>query len=197
MFKDILIPHEFIIFGNIDRDDDHSPIRGITASVTHKDKNYSVGTINGYDMRILTREDNYEFNKSERKSTQLIIEITLKKYINDNPTLLTALQSDDTYKSLISKTSSHHHITPYENADEIHEFHSRYALYCREYTDLPFTSWLDVETQQVLSVHAWPLSFEVDDKNKLYVYITEALSATNFDRAIKIGVWLADKLDNL
>lgn len=196
IFDLILSPLEFVFFGNLSKDDNYIPIHGITASVSHKDRNFSVGSLNGYDVRLINREDKYQIDSKKKEVYQLIIEISLKKYDCKNPTLLLARGHDIIYKNLVTKMSSHHPVNSYETSDEINEFHSRYQVYSHTYTDLPFDSWLDTSTQQVLATHSWPFSFEIDDRDKLYVYVTGKLTTANVDRALKIGVWLADKLDS-
>lgn len=196
LIRNILDTYEFVYFGNIDKDDEYMPIHGITASVSHKDRNFSAGTVDKYNIRVVNREDKYTINKSKIVFNQIIIELSLKKFVATNPTLILGAGHDSVQINLLKKMTSHHHILPSEKTDEIHEFHSRYRVYCHNYTDTQYDSWLDLETQQVLSTHSWPFSFELDNKGKLYVYISDKLKEIEFERALKIGVWLADKLDS-
>lgn len=51
-----------VYFGYVDqRQDEHHLIRGFTASSTHRDHHYTVGTYKGYDVSMVIRRDNIEF----------------------------------------------------------------------------------------------------------------------------------------
>ena len=47
-----------VYFGYVDqRDDDHRLIRGHTVSATHQDNHYCIGTVRGYDVMLVLRND--------------------------------------------------------------------------------------------------------------------------------------------
>lgn len=47
-----------LYFGIVDqRDDEHRLVRGYTTSATHRDNHYCIGTINGYDVMLVLRND--------------------------------------------------------------------------------------------------------------------------------------------
>jgi hypothetical protein len=195
ILRNILEPYEFIYFGNISKNDDYIPIRGITSSISHRDYNFYVGTIDDYDIRVINRIDKYTVNNKKHITDKIIIEIKLKKYSSDNACILMPHSHDTLFENLINRMSVYHEISPAEKYDRIDEFHSRFKLYSNEYIDTPLDTWLDIETQNVLAVHAWPFSFEIDANDIMYVYLNRPFSEIDFDWALKIGVWLADKLD--
>lgn len=188
-----------IYFGAVDqRSDEHRVVRGFTVSSTHQDNHYSVGSIDGYDITVVDRND--AIPKSDGSiifNSWLIMAFDLQTkqdlphvFINANNRDCFAYNSIFTTYPMLSKVD----MGTFE--DYGLEFTSRFAIYASLTDSIETERLLPVSASRVLGAHFWPFSAEIDDKI-LYVY-SDAKKITNsaLDTMLESGLWLARHIDS-
>ncbi len=187
---------DLVYFGAVDtHHDDLDPIRGFTASLSHVDSHFIVGSIDDYDIRLVDRFDVLKDSKHEAHGqTWCIIEVELKRTLPPLALVPTGVSARD-YQKLFS---THHQLQPINTMllqNHSLEVHGRFQILAptgraREVEEI-LTSPLTVG----IASRFWPQGIEVHE-NKLFVYITEhRLSAALVESTIASAVWLAHMLD--
>lgn len=181
-----------VYFGTIDRHDaDHQLVRGLTASITHVDTHYAVGSYDGYDVSLVDRVDIVQNKEYTWAILQIDLKhdrvphVFLKPRGNDKQYHAHAFASR--YLMEISGLFTHSHRPDYLQ---------RYETYAKSTNAQLIEDVLTADVTHVLAVRFWPHAVEVWD-GKLYVYITEhRLSEAVLGAAVESALWLAETLDN-
>jgi len=187
-----------IYFGYIDPSSDgHKPIKGFTVSVSHTDNHQCIGTINGYDVNIIHRNDVDTHGRTHLVCDWLIMTIDLH---TDHPIphFLIGANNQDmrAFEHLFSSFPNMHPIDICENekiADD--EFRTRFKVYARPAKSSDIESLFTIDARRYVSAHLWPLSVEQHD-NVLYIYaLNENIHPRVLDAMLENGLWLAAHLD--
>jgi len=177
-------------FGSVDpRSDDHDSIRGITASVRHRDRHFAVGSYDGYDISIADRT--YQPLHGSVTHTWCVLQVTLRNA--DLPyTLITPSVHIKDFEGVIA-LQRNLIAAPLETFPQ--EFTSRYRIYTSSHDAHTLETLLPKKLALAGAVRLWPHAVELHH-NKLYVYITEhRLTETVLGGAVESALWLADALD--
>jgi hypothetical protein len=187
----------FVYFGTVDaRDDDHRIIRGLTASQSHQDNHYSVGSFEGYDVSIVDRLDIIDMpGGSTRTHNWLIIEIDI--HATDIPHIFMGAHThtDSAYTQLFTAFPALQHVPlgTFENYSA--EFTKRYSLFATPSQFIETESYFTAELTRMAAAHFWPLAVEVYD-GSLYIYADNQVVTTSLlEIMLKNGMWLAKQLD--
>jgi len=190
----------FVSFGNVSQHDDaFDAIRGFTASLTHRDEQYGVGSFNGFDIRIVNRADT-----SHRRGTTAslalwtIIELELRvrsmPHIFFLPTgvpsdMFAKLFAEQPYMQPISSFSTTEHMSP--------EFHGRYQILGRSTRVHDIEGLITSPVSVGIGTHFWPHAIEIEH-GKLYVYLPDrTLTKAKLEQALTASVWLATLLRDI
>lgn len=176
-------------------DDDYEPIRGFTASLTHIDADYIVGTFDDYTIRIVDRFDNYKHGTHSHNQLWCIFEIELHSATVPHVFLTPTGSEAGEYEKLFTVQP---HLQPLNTMllqNHSPELHGRYQILART----AFTN--DVEhlltSPFVVGIAArfWPHGVELHN-GKVYIYITQhRLTKTVLETTLASGIWLATMLD--
>jgi hypothetical protein len=179
-----------VYFGSVDpRSDDHDSIRGITASVKHHDRHFSVGSYDGYDITLADRT--YQPLHTSKKHTWCVIQVSLHT-ANLAYTLLTPHVHLSDFEGVVQLQRN---LVAVPSETLPHELGSRYTVYTSSHDAHMINALLPRETALEGALRLWPYAVELH-KNKLYVYITEhRLTETVLSGAIASALWLADTFD--
>lgn len=184
-----------VYFGYVDqRDDDHRLVRGHTVSQTHVDSNYCVGTVRGYDVALVLRNDVIRSRASHNgvRCHWLIYTIDLHTK-RDIPHMYIGHRSRDfafaasfeqLYPLAIGGTE------PYP-----HAFLHDYTVYgiATHTIDIEHTITPYMATVIVERFHG--VSFEIQE-NTLYLYVeNERPTETQLETMLSNGLWLAEAID--
>jgi hypothetical protein len=187
-----------VYFGFVNQhSDDHKVLRGLTLSSTVNDNNYSVGTVEGYNLSVVDRSD-YAVEPSGASILNdwiiFAFELHAKTAI---PHFFIGARNRDLQPF-------HSLFTTFPNMKEVElgvfeeysaDFTSRYAIYARPAKSADIQKIISAKLSDVLAAHFWPLSVEQHD-NVLYLYLAnERASAQLLDSMLKNGLWLAGQLD--
>ncbi|HEU4830911.1 MAG TPA: hypothetical protein VFS65_01935 [Candidatus Saccharimonadales bacterium] len=187
-----------IYFGTVNQHtDDHKIIRGFTVSSSHRDNHYSVGTVDGYDVALVDRNDKIrQAGGAVSVCNWLILEIDLHTKQEIPHFFLQARNHDPKpYATLFTTfpTMKEVEFGTFENYD--HEFTSRFSLFARPSRSIEVERLFPAMVTRVLGAHFWPLSAELHE-DKLYVYAdNERVTPTLLETMVESGLWLAKHLD--
>lgn len=184
-----------VYFGAVSqRDDDHRLVRGHTVSATHVDTNYCVGSLKGYDVTLVTRNDIVidQKLKLEQRCHWLIVTIDLKSsydvphcYIGHTSRKVAFASWFPHLAPLPLNT-----ISPYPAA-----FLNEYTMYAKPTHALEVESIIVPQIAEVIASHFKHASVEIED-NSLYVYIeSEHPSEALVEKMVSNGLWLAEAID--
>ena len=188
----------FVHFGLVDQhDDDYDAIRGFTASLTHLDSDYIVGTYEGYNIRIVDRFDSYKHGTHSHEQLWCIFEIDLNNNHIPHVFLSPTGREAGEYDKLFSVQPYLQPLNTMLLQNRSPELHGRYQILART------THAHDVEkllTSQIvagISSQFWPHGVEFHN-GKLFIYITQhRLTKTVLEASLSSGLWLAELLDEI
>lgn len=208
----------FVHFGTVDQhDDEHSAVRGFTASLSHSDSHYAVGTYNDYDIRLVDRFDvvrspsgvhraheahSSASRKNIKKTTHqqlwTIIEIKLATTQGLPPLFFVPTGKEAGEYSQLYAT--HTQLQPLNSSlsstNHSPEFHGRYQMLARPMHSHQVEHLFDSPTIVGIGARFWPHGIEINH-NTLYVYITEPkLSRAVLETALSSALWLVETIDS-
>lgn len=186
-----------VYFGSVDQHtDEHEAIHGFTASLSHNDTHYMVGTYNGYNIRFVDRYDVVKSQGKRHEQTWALLEIELETHSLPHaifvPTGKEAAEYSRVYATQL-------HLQPLNTmvfTNHSPEFHGRFQIlanptHSQKVSEL-FTSPLIVG----IASRFWPHAIEVQH-SKLIVYITEhRLTKTVLESTLASALWLAEAIDS-
>lgn len=187
-----------VYFGSVDsKKDDHKLIRGATASSSHKDNHYCVGTISGYDVSLIERSDfNIDRNGKSSYCDWLIVSVDLKNG-SEVPHIFVGSNNHEleSYEPLFmsENTFSKIKLGVFENYPE--DFVSRYSVYSPICNMIETQKLFPASSMRVLGSHLWPFSFEIKNES-VYIYSkNDRISQNTLTSMLNIGIWVARHLD--
>ena len=189
----------FVHFGLVDQhDDDYDAIRGFTASLTHIDADYAVGTYEGHNIRLVDRFDSYKQGSRSHEQLWAIFEIDLHNAAHIPHVFLTPTGREaGEYDKLFSTQPYLQPLNTLLLQNHSSELHGRYQILART------THANDVERLLIspvvvgISTRFWPHGIEFHN-GKLYIYITQhRLTKTVLETSLASGLWLAEMLNSI
>lgn len=184
-----------VYFGYVDqKDDDHRLVRGHTVSSSHIDKNYCVGSLRGYDVSLVSRNDVVMSKdmKREERCHWLIATIDLKTKV-DIPHFY--IGHDSRKQVFASSFKSLMPLTPHVLSEYPKQFLDHYIVYARP-THAAYLGLLIVDQiAEVITAHFKQTSIEVED-NCVYLYIeSEHPTEVLLEKMMSNGLWIAEAID--
>jgi hypothetical protein len=186
----------FVYFGHVDHDDDHHIIRGLTASSSHSDNHYSVGSFDGYDVSIVDRQDIIESpGHPTRTHNWLILEIDIHATDIPHVFLGAHTHTDSAYAKLFTAFPALQHVPLGTFENYSNEFTKRYSLFAVPSQFIETENYFTAEVTRMIAAHFWPLAIELYD-GALYIYAdNHVVSPMLLETMLKNGLWLAKQLD--
>ena len=188
----------FVHFGMVNQhDDDYDAIRGFTASLTHIDSDYMVGTFEGYNFRIVDRFDSYKHGGHSHEQLWCIIEIDLHESQVPHVFLTPTGREAGEYDKLFTVQPYLQPLNTMLLQNHSSELHGRYQILARTTHTADVEQLLTSPIVAGIASRFWPHGVEFN-KDKLYLYITQhRLTKTVLDTSLASGLWLAEMLDEL
>lgn len=189
-----------VYFGNVDQhEDDHSAIRGFTASLTHSDSHYSVGTYEGYDVRIVDRFDILTIpGHKNHQQFWTILEVKLTTRGLPHVFFVPTGREGGEYARLFATQP---HLQPLNSMlgtnNHSPEFHGRYQIMARATHSHHVEELFHSPTIVGIGSRFWPHGIEIED-DTLYIYITQAkLTKLVLETTLLSAQWLAEVIDEV
>ena len=184
-----------VYFGYVDqRDDDHRLVRGHTVSSTHADNHYCVGSIRGYDVVLVARNDTIRAKHSQTyerchwliATVDLHTRYELPHFYIGHGSRRSAFEAS--FGQLIPLQIGTFGTYP-------HDFTSNYTVYGMASHALEIEQIIVPGVAGVIASHFRSASIEIED-NCLYLYIeSQHPSEEVLEKLISNALWLADTLD--
>jgi len=186
----------FVSFGNVSQhDDEFDAIRGFTASLTHRDEQYGVGSYEGFDIRIVNRADKPKGAKRGTLQLWTIIEIELRVRSMPHIFFMPTGQTSATYAKLFAEQPYMQPINSYSSSTHYSpEFHGRYQILGRATRIHDIEALITSPISVGIGMKFWPHGIEIEH-GRLYVYIPDrTLTKPKLEQALHSALWLANAL---
>lgn len=185
-----------VYFGSVHQhDDEYDAIRGFSASLSHKDEHYAVGTYEGYDIRMVHRTDSKKVGYDAKHPSWTILEITLR--VRNMPHIFFAPtgQEGSGYGKLFVEQPYMQPISSYASTARFSpEFHGRYQILARSTRAHDVESLLNSPIIVGIGARFWPYGIEVEH-GRLYIYFpNQKLTKQVLESTLASAIWLADSL---
>ncbi|MGV9001786.1 MAG: hypothetical protein ACOH18_02420 [Candidatus Saccharimonadaceae bacterium] len=185
-------------FGSVHQhDDDMDALRGFTASLTHRDTDFAVGTYNGFNIRITNRFDVIRIaGNPNHEQLWTILEVELDAKGLPHMFFIPTGHEAGEYGRLYATQP---HMQPLNSMildNHSPEFHGRFQIYASathsHKVETLFTSPVIVG----IGSRFWPHGIEVEH-GKLLIYITQhRLTKTVLESTLASALWLAETIDS-
>jgi hypothetical protein len=181
-----------VYFGYVNqRGDEHRLIRGHTVSQTHRDDHYAVGTLKGYDVALVIRDDIPLRHPSGRYQS-LIVTLDLRTKDEIPHIYIGHANRETTFHSAYHQL---HRVSPNDVADYPLSFTQHYAVYTSPSKVHDFASLIGPHIADVISTHFQDASIEID-RGVIYVYIeSEHPSEVLLEKMLSNCLWLGEVID--
>lgn len=187
-----------VYFGVVDQhDDDHSAIRGFSASLTHSDTHYAVGTYEGHDIRIVDRLDILHIpGHDNHQQVWTIVEVDLATQGIPHVFFVPTGKAGPEYARLFA---SQPYLQPLNSAlstqNRSPEFHGRYQILARTTHSHQIEQFFSSPTIVGIGARFWPYGIEIQH-GKLFVYLSDSkLTKQHLQSAVTSAIWLADLIN--
>lgn len=183
-----------VYFGYVDqRDDDHRLVRGHTVSSTHIDNHYTVGSLRGYDVSVVAREDVISTSKTKQQRCHWLI-CTFDLHTKmDVPHLYVGHKDrEEVFKASYEQL---HRIDIASYAEYPQDFMRDYVVYGIPGESIEIQQTITLQVAEVIARHFQQASIEVED-NTVYLYIeSQHPSEVLLEKMLSNGLWLAEAID--
>jgi hypothetical protein len=184
-----------VYFGLVDQHvDEHDVIRGVTASTSHRDEHYAVGSYDGYGISVVDRSDIVGPSPNQTEQHWVILQIKLDQ---PTPKLFIKPMNHDSgeYDRLLDVNVDYKPLNEFFETRFSEEFLSRFVVYGAPGKIGEIEALLTPEFAQELAAHIWPQAIELSDQT-LYAYISsKEPTDTEINTALVAALWLAHRLD--
>lgn len=185
-------------FGTVHQhDDEFDAIRGFTASVTHRDTQYAIGTYNGYNIRVVNRFDVVKVKKESKERFWTIIELDLERRDIPHIFFVPSGQEEVGYRRLYTARPNMQSLNVVLGNLYSPEFHSRFEVMARPTNIDRIEQVFSSAIAAGIATRFWPNGIEIE-RGHLMVYIAEhRLSKAVLEATLTSALWLADALSEV
>lgn len=183
-----------VYFGYVDqRDDDHRLVRGHTVSRTHMDNHYCIGTVRGYDVVLVSRNDMVRTRSGKLERCHWLIytiDLHTKQAV---PHMYIGHKSRDaqfaaSYELLTPLSIGHFGVYP-------RQFLNEYTVYGKPTHALEIEQYISPQVAEVIATHFKSASFEIED-GTVFLYVeSEHPSEATLEKLLSNGLWIAEVID--
>lgn len=183
-----------VYFGGIGHgDDDHRLIRGHTVSPTHVDNHYCVGTIRGYDVAVVARNDVVGIGGGQQERCHWLI-VTFDLHTTyELPHIYIGHRSRHgayiaAHSQLIQLNLGTYNQYPTK-------FLSNYSIYGMPAHHVIIERLLNPQIAEIILSHFSAASIEIED-NTVYMYVESRYpSESVLEKMVSNGLWLTANID--
>lgn len=184
-------------FGSIHQhDDDLDAIRGFTASLTHRDTHFAVGTYNGFNIRFVNRFDVIRIaGNPNHEQLWTILEIDLETTSLPHMFFVPTGRESGEYGRLYATQPNMQPLNSMVFNNHSPEFHGRFQILASAAHSHKVETLFTSPIIAGIASRFWPHGIEIEH-GKLLIYITEhRLSKAVLESTLGSGLWLAETID--
>lgn len=185
-----------VYFGYVDqKDDDHRLIRGHTVSQTHVDNNYCLGSVRGYDVLLVSRNDVVKTRAGVQQRCHWLI-YTIDLHTKSSlPHVYVGHRSRDA--AFMASFTRLYPLAIGNTGQYAHRFLSDYTVYGTAAHTLEIERMITPQIADVIASHFQGASFEIEN-GTVYLYVeSEHPTEQLLERMLSNGLWLAESIDTL
>lgn len=183
-----------VYFGFVNqKDDEHRLVRGHTVSQTHVDSHYCIGTVRGYDVVLVSRNDIVRTRSGKLERCHWLI-YTIDLHTQKSlPHCYVGHRSRDAL--FAASYEQIYPITIGNTGQYPHRFLTEYTVYSTAAHTLDVEHMIPPAAAEVIMSHFSSASFEIED-GTIFLYIeSEHPNEQLLDRLLSDGLWLAGLID--
>lgn len=188
-----------VYFGMVHQhEEDYVPIRGFTASLTHRDTHYAVGTYNGYNIRLVNRYDIIRVaGNPNHEQFITIIEVELETKSLPHMFFMPTGHEGGEYSRFYAIRPNMQPLNSMILNNRSPELHGRYQILSRATNAHKIEAFFTSPMIVSIGSRMWPHGIEIE-RGKLLVYITQhRLTKTVLDTTLASALWLAETIDEI
>lgn len=188
----------FVHFGSVHQHDDElDTIRGFTASLHHRDTYFSVGSYNGYNIRMTNRFDVIRIaGNPNHAQTWTILEVELETKRLPHMFFVPTGHEGGEYGRLFATQPHMQPINSMILDNHSPEFHGRFQILASAAHSHKVESLFTSPVIVSLGSRFWPHGIEIEH-GKILVYITEhRLTKAVLESTLASALWLAETIDS-
>lgn len=177
-------------------DDDIDAIRGFTASLTHRDTHFAVGTYNGYNIRLVNRFDVIRIaGNPNHEQLWTILEVELETRSLPHTFFVPTGREAGEYGRLYATQPAMQPLNAMSFSNFSPEFHGRFQIVASTAHAHKVESFFTSPLILGISSRFWPHGIEIEH-GKLLIYITEhRLEKAALESVLGSALWLAETID--
>lgn len=178
-------------------DDEYDAIRGFTASTSHRDAHYAVGTYDDINIRVVDRFDiQKKYGNKAKPESLVVFEFELSN--KDFPHTFFVPTGRPVGTSYERVFTANVHMQPLnstlQHTNHSPGFYGKYQILSRPTHSNRVASLLTSPVIFGIGEKLWPCGIEIN-RNKLYIYISEQLLVKDtLDKIFISGLWLTKEL---
>lgn len=178
-------------------DDDIDAIRGFTASLTHRDTHYAVGTYNGFNVRVTNRFDVIRIaGNPNHEQLWTIVEIELDAREIPHMFFVPTGHEAGEYGRLYATQPNMQPLNSLLTENHSPEFHGRFQILASATHSHKVETLFTSPVIAGIGARFWPHGIEIEH-GKLLVYITQhRLTKTVLESTLASALWLAETIDD-
>lgn len=178
-------------------EDELDTIRGFTASVTHRDTEYAIGTYNGYNMSVVNRFDVVKVKNENKERFWTIISLDLERRDIPHIFFVPSGQEEVGYRRLYTARPNMQPLNGVLAHLYTEEFHNRFEIMARPTNTDRIEQVFSSNIAAGMATRFWPNGIEIE-RGHLMVYIAEhRLSKAVLEATLTSALWLADALSEV
>lgn len=190
-----------VYFGAVSQhNDEHKLIRGVTLSVSHRDRHYCVGNIQGRDITLVQRTDNLGHSSSEAHPyTWLIMQFDLSNEYESIDHLFIATNSHTKafYDAFSLRYRTMQPVNMQHSGFHDQLFNTNYRVLSDHFARTAPSEILTEEVCATIAHHFGLFDFEIE-KDKVTVYAANRMASRPLlDNMTRAGLWLSDQVDSI
>lgn len=188
-----------VYFGYVNQhNDEHKVINGFTASSTHHDDHYCIGSVGGCSVSLVERSDGvWQKDGSINIQNWLIMAFDLSANRDVVQFFLQAKNhNEERFENIFLLNTNLKEVELGVFEEYSQEFTNRFEFYAKVSDSIELQRLFPANTARVIGAHFWPLSVE-QKNNVLYLYAdAKSLSESLLETMLENGLWLTGHIDN-
>ena len=183
-----------VYFGYVDQRDEHKLVRGHTVSATHIDSHYSIGTVRGYDVILLQRNDvsSSREGKKEQRYHWLIFSFDLHSPVDVPRLYIGHKNHQQAYGNVYNHLSK---LRLGITSTYSPQFTGNYDVFGKPAQVVEIENTITPDVAAVVATHFQGASIEIED-NTVYLYIESPHpNELLLEKMLSNGLWLAEQID--
>lgn len=198
IYRQIAEEYDMVYFGQLQQhDDEHRIVRGMTASMNHVDDHYCVGTVDSYDIILLSRTDliYHPNSKHNEHYSWAVMQIDLHRQIELPHLILEGRRHRQMFYRQLNYKFPKLRLVESEMSRFTEAFRKSYNIYYQLDKHQECINLLSPQLTAMISTHFSNFDFEIET-DSLYVYVpAEKISYKVLENMLRAGLWLVRELE--